>query len=526
VAHGTPWNQAGREGPYDDVVIGSGMGGMTTAALLAKLGRRVLVLEQHYVPGGYTHVFRRKGFAWDVGVHAVGEITHHSLPGRLLTRLTDGRLAWASLGEAYDRFTWPGDFHLEFANTPQQHRANLVAAFPEHEAVIDRYLALVREVASGMRGYYMVRVLPKGVAGVTERLFGSSSHKHFSRRTADVLAELTDDPRLRAVLAAQWGYYGSPPSRSSFAIQALVVKHFLHGGYYPVGGSGQIAATLLQTVADAGGWTRVRADVEQILIEGGRAVGVRLAGGEEIRCQRVFSAAGVQSTASRLLPEEVSAGWTRSVTAHPAASAHLCLYLGFEGDIREAGASAANEWFYETWDLEEEAWDVEDPASRAGCLYCSFPSLKDPQHDPGPRVRHTGEVVTFVPYETFARWKGTQWKRRPEEYDAFKADIERRMLDQFFEHMPGLRDKLVYAELSTPLSTEHFVRPMAGSIYGIEPTPERFDDPWLRPRSPIPGLFFSGSEVASVGVVGAMMGGVLAAVAAEPVAGMRYLRGT
>ena len=79
-------------------------------------------------------------------------------------------------------------------------------------------------------------------------------------------------------------------------------------------------------------------------------------------------------------------------------------------------------------------------------------------------------------------------------------------------------------ELSTPLSTDNFCRPMAGSIYGIEPTPERFRNPWLRARSPIKNLFFSGSEVASVGVIGAMMGGVLAAASAEPLGAFDLLR--
>ena len=95
---------------------------------------------------------------------------------------------------------------------------------------------------------------------------------------------------------------------------------------------------------------------------------------------------------------------------------------------------------------------------------------------------------------------------------------------QLFRHRPALKPLLDYAELSTPVSTDNFCRPTAGSIYGLEPTPARFRNPWLRPRSPVPGLFFSGSDVASVGVIGAMMGGVLAAAAAEPIGVLGMMR--
>jgi all-trans-retinol 13,14-reductase len=528
--HDRIWHKTAPPGPWDAIVIGSGMGGMTAAALLSRLGRRVLVLEQHYVPGGFTHTFKRRGrktgYVWDVGVHAVGEVTEHSVTGRLLKDLGGGALEWTSLGPVYDEFHYPQGFRIDFPDSPDRFRANLIEAFPGETAAIDRYLSLVKEIAGGMRGYYLARTLPRWSDVLTQHTIARKAQTWLTRSTQEVLAELTDDPRLRAVFAAQWGYYGVPPSRSCFAMQALVVKHFLHGGYYPKGGSQQIAKALLGTVAAAGGWTRIRADVEQILIEKGRAVGVRMKDGEEIRAAQVISCAGVQATVQRLLPPSVaSQPWARSITALKPGPAHLCLYLGFTGDIATAGASAANKWFYETWSPEDEHWDMQPgKVGRAPCLYTSFPSLKDPEHDPGPDTRHTGEVVTFVPWDAFQRWAGTEWHERGEDYEAFKAEIQEAMLAQFFEHMPQLKPMLDYAELSTPLSTDHFCRPMAGSIYGLEPTPERFENPHLRPRTPIKGLFFGGSEVSSVGVIGAMMGGVLAATAAAPREVTRYMK--
>ncbi|MBL9038993.1 MAG: NAD(P)/FAD-dependent oxidoreductase, partial [Archangium sp.] len=387
-----PWSRDVPPGPWDDIVIGSGMGGMTAAALLAKVGRRVLVLEQHYEPGGFTHTFKRPGYRWDVGVHAVGEVTMRSLTGRLLHALTGGALQWASLGSVYDTFEFPGGLTLDFPDNPIAFRENLVAAFPNEAAAIDGYFAQVKDIASGMRAYYLARTLPPSLSRV-DTMLAAKAQRALELNTQAVVNGLTRDEKLRTVLTAQWGYYGSKPSRSSFAMQALVVKHFLWGGFYPVGGAQQIARTLLQTVADAGGATAISTDVKEILLEGGTAVGVRLANGQEIRAKRVISAAGIASTVQRLLPESVrTQPWAGEVAALSPASAHVCLYLGFKGDIRSAGAGAANQWFYETWRSDDDAWRVSQHGelTDAPVLYVSFPSLKDPLHDAGPEQRHTG----------------------------------------------------------------------------------------------------------------------------------------
>jgi len=119
------------------------------------------------------------------------------------------------------------------------------------------------------------------------------------------------------------------------------------------------------------------------------------------------------------------------------------------------------------------------------------------------------EVVTLAPYAWFAEWDGTRWKRRGEGYDARKKDLSERLLEALYDQCPQLRGKVAFQELSTPLSTKHFANYVRGEIYGLEHTPMRFEQKWLRPRTPIKGLYLTGADVSSAGVAGALFGGVL-----------------
>jgi all-trans-retinol 13,14-reductase len=189
---------------------------------------------------------------------------------------------------------------------------------------------------------------------------------------------------------------------------------------------------------------------------------------------------------------------------------YLSLFVGLEGDIATAGAGTANHWIYESEDFGT-VWRT--PADEdAPSLFVAFPSLKDPS-SPG---KPTAEVVAVVDAAAFAPWLALPDDQRPEEYQAFKAWIEERMLAQFLRHFPALKPMLRFHELSTPVTQHRYVRSPEGAMYGIEMTAERLTSPALHVRTPLPGLLLAGQDVTSPGVPGAFMGGLMAAATVEP----------
>lgn len=500
---------------YDAIVIGSGIGGLASAAMLAKHGnKKVLVLERHYTPGGYTHVFRRPGYDWDVGVHYVGGMEPGSTIRRLLDDISDGQIQWADMGEVYDRIIIDGE-RYDLPKGRRNLRDYLVSRFPAEEAGIDGYFDAVRSAASGSLQFNAAKTLPGPVAAVAGPLMRRDFLRWSDRTTREVLEELTDDQRLIGVLTAQFGDYGLPPAQSSFAMHAMLVSHYFRGGYYPVGGSAVFAESIIPVIERAGGVVLINAEVGRIVVEKGRAVGVEMAADSHvIRAPIVISDAGVANTFARLLDPDVAerAGLLADLTKVTPSIAHLCLYLGFEQTAEELDLPKHNLWIYpgENHDATFAA-AVKDPDADLPMVYVSFPAAKDPDFERRNPGRAAIDVITAAPYEWFEQWAGSRWKHRGAEYDAFKESLADRMLEVLYREQPQLRGKVAFHEISTPLTTEHFAGYARGELYGIDHSPQRFRQEFLKPATPIPGLYLTGQDIVTCGVAGALFGGVLTA---------------
>jgi all-trans-retinol 13,14-reductase len=502
---------------FDAIVIGSGIRGLGAAALLARHAqKRVLVLERHTVAGGFTHTFRRKGYEWDVGVHYIGEVHRTGSPLRaLFDDITDCRLQWEEMGDVYDTVVIGGQ-RFEYLAGREPWRQRMHETFPDDADAIDRYLDLVDDAARSAWTFFASKVVPPGLAAVLGPWMRRKFLRHSDRTLGGVLDDLTDNRLLKAVLSAQFGDHGLPPGRASFAIHAMVFRHYLSGAAYPVGGASRIASSITPTIEAAGGSIVVGAEVTRIVLERDRAVGVELADGRDLRAPLVISDAGIANTALKLLPkgnrgrERLSAPLTRVERS----ASHICLYVGLRATADELGLGRSNLWVYPDADQDAAVERyLADPEAPLPLAYISFPSAKDPDFERRFPGRATIEVVSLAPYEWFAPWAEKRWQKRGDDYQALKDRLSERLLDALLHEVPQVADVIDYHELSTPVSTRHFAAYDHGEIYGLEHSPQRFREKALTPRTPIKGLFLTGQDVCTAGIAGALMGAALAASA-------------
>lgn len=501
----------------DAIIIGSGIGALTAAAILAKEeNKRVLIFEQHYTAGGFTHVFKRKDYEWDVGIHYIGEVHNpKSALARICSYVSDGGMKWAEMPYIYDRVIIAGKVY-DFPAGKDNLIAALKGYFPNDHEAIDKYFKIVIEFSKTVTPYFMEKVLPP----IARFFIGNKLKKAFlaysDKTTKQVLDEITDNAELKAVLSAQFGDYGLAPAESSFAIHATVAKHYFRGGAYPLGGSSIIAASIEKVIEKAGGAIYTGASVSEILIKDNRAYGVRMDDGAIYEAPVIISNAGALITYNDLIPDSYpkKQSIAKQVNQTEASLSHVSLYIGLKHTAKELGIEGANYWVYPNNDYDKTITEyAKNPDADLPVAYISFPSAKNPAFEEEYPGKATIEIVSFAPWDWFAKWDGTRWHHRGEDYEALKERLTKRLLEPLYKHVPQVEGKIDFMELSTPLSTKHFSRYKQGEIYGLTHTPARFRQDILKPQSPIKGLYLSGQDVVTVGFGGAMMGGVLAAAA-------------
>jgi phytoene dehydrogenase-like protein len=497
---------------YDVIIIGSGAGGLSAAVPLAQAGKRVLVCEQHEVPGGWTHSFTVGGYRFSPGVHYIGGLGEGESLRNVYEGLgVSGDLTFLELNpDGFDHIVI-GEEQFDFPKGKERLIARLKERFPHEAEGIDGYFDTVVAMSTGLQKLGRV----KNVREAVQSASSIPTVLKWSRRSAQDLFEAhVTDPLLKGVLAGQTGDHGVPPSLASSFMHAGITNHYFSGGYYPLGGSYLIPRAFTRALKRAGGEIKYKAKVTKILMDGKQVVGVKLENGQEISAKTVISNADPEVTFGNLIGREnLSSKLRRKLDQVRYSTSALSLFFAVDMDLRAAGLDSGNYWFYDHEDLEElygfgltdYVLNVDTPPF----MFLTVTTLKDPSKMHSGH--HTCEAFTFVGYDAFKQYEHPVPGVRMPGYQGLKEDMAWRMFKGLEKRIPGISKHVTFWDLGTPLTNKHYLNATQGSLYGIEKSVEQIGPRGFSTKTEFKGLLMCGASTMSHGVAGVTSTGLSAA---------------
>jgi len=483
----------GREYPthYDAIIIGSGIGGLICANLLAQGGMKVLVIEQHYVLGGYCSTFRRKGFTFDSATHFYPLLGNPAtFPAKLLKKL-EISTQWIKM-DPVDKFHFPGGETFVVPADLTVYLEKLKNRFPHQAAQIDKFFAEVREAYLYGLLYYF-RDISNEVA---------EKYRHFT--VEQKLNEHFQDPQLRAVLIADHSHWGSLPSRTSFLFDSMLRLAYFLGNYYPKGGSQVFADDLGNALKRRGSHVLLCTDVKKVLIKDGAAIGVQAQARFGHNKQPIdFHAPVVISNADAVLTyrdllgeencgREMIDQLLKLRPSYPCFLAHIGLKK-MPHELMES-----TEGYY--W----RSWDPEDLTRTFFKIF--FTTLLDPS------VAPSGHDILIV-----QKWCAEEYDK-VKDWQARKVEVEEYIMGQLRQILPGIEEKIVIRLCAAANTSYRYTMNFRGSMLGWEMSPDQLGDSrpsnvthinnlylvghWTRPGGGITPVIVSAQHVANMVLTG------------------------
>lgn len=496
----------------DIIIIGSGAGGLAAALTLARAGKKVMIIEQHYVPGGWCHSFYLEGQRFSPGVHYIGKMDKGSSTSTIFESLgvANDLVFFRMNPKAFEHCIF-GDKKFDLPAGWENMRDTLIKAFPEEKKNISEYFTIVKKVCDQlylipkMKGFWDNITIPFRTAQLGK--YGLFSLKR-------VQNWFIKNPYLKQILNVQCGDHGLPPAMASFPVHCATMEHYFEGGFYPMGGGGGLVKTFTNAIKKQGGEIRTGIGVKRILLEqqGKRkkAIGVELENGEIIKATQIISNADPYQTYFKMVgAENLSKKLLQKIQKTKYSVTSFMLFVTVDMDVRKAGIDSGNVWMMEDKDLDALYTDMSNKdllkEDTFPAVFISCSTLKDPTAFNGQH--HTIEVITYLPYDSFSEFENEETKRSPK-YLQFKERIREKLLNNLELLIPGVKNHIVQADLSTPITNEYYIRSTKGSVYGTEKVLTQVGPFSYQNKAEIDNLYLCGASILSHGVGGALNSGI------------------
>ncbi|MEO9257256.1 MAG: NAD(P)/FAD-dependent oxidoreductase [Crocinitomicaceae bacterium] len=496
---------------YDSIIIGSGAGGLASALCLARAGQNILLLEQHDVPGGWCHSFTLNGQRFSPGVHYVGSVGEGEGTNELLRGLgVANDLVFFEMNTKGYEHCHIGDEKFSMPAGIENLKTELCKRFPEEKKAIIKYLDLVKSINT------QLMLMPK-MNGFWDLLTIPFKMKNVGKYGLFTLKRVIDwhikDPLLKTILNIQCGDHGLAPYKASFMVHSVLMAHYFDGGFYPMGGGGGYVKAFTKRIKALGGEIRTQAKVDKIIVEQGKAIGVKLENGEIIKADCIISNADPSITYLNLIGEEnISKKLKKRLDNTKYSVSSLIMFLTLDMDVTKYGIDSGNIWKISEPDLDIALGNLTKETILEGDefkgVFLSCTTLKDPASFNGRY--HNFEIVTFIDYSTFEQFEELK-DYHTEEYETFKNKLIDKILNTVESIIPNARKHVIQAELGTPMTNNFYINSTRGNVYGTEKTLKGVGPFAFKPKTEIENLYLTGASTLSHGVGGATNSGLATA---------------
>lgn len=474
------------------VVIGSGLGGLSTAYILLKNGYEVTILEQGMQPGGCLQCFTRKGVKFETGMHFIGS----ALPGQTMNRVMN----YLGMGDdvklspldssAYNTISLAGQ-KFEFANGREAFVEKMAGYFPHEKDNLSKYINIIDRIASASTLNSLT----------SEERDMAANTEYQTRSINEVLDELFDDELLKNVLVGDLPLYAAERDKTPFSQHAFIMDFYNQSAFRVLDGSDTIATSLIKSIEKMGGQLLTRKKVTKIHCDDTQATGV------ETQDECFYPADYVISTIypTRLLElldtKLIRSAFRTRINSIPNTSAGFAVYVKFKENTMPY--MNTNYYGYSS----ETPWNCEhytDTDWPKGFLYMH---AAQPQSE--NMFAKTAEILSYMNMEDVAKWQGTSIGRRGSDYEDFKCQHAERLIAEVEKHQPGFASAIDCYFTSTPLTYLDYTGTEGGSMYGVAKDINLGAAGRVPYRTKIPNLFLAGQNVNSHGMMGVIVGTIV-----------------
>lgn len=472
------------------IIIGSGFGGLSCGALLAKNGYEVTVLEQGHQIGGCLQCFTRKGVKFETGMHFIGSAAPGQTIGNIFRYLeVSDKVHLSRLDDDCYNIISIGGKEYPMANGRENFIARLVEFFPDQRMNLEHYFDAVERVAAASSIHSLRQA-------ETDDMVNQES---LTRSVNDVIDSIITNPLLAEVLMGDLPLYAAQCDKTPFATHAFIRDFYDQSAYRVEGGSDQIATALAQTIQRYGGNVLAGHKVTRILCDDSHATGVELKNGDVLSADYIIAGIHPIRALELLDTKLIRPAYRSRVNAMPQTSGCFTVYLRFKKDTVEYMNHNYFAYDASPWDCE----DYNDATWPKGWLYMHFC-----KHD-GQRYAEGGQVISYMHISEVERWAGTHVGRRGADYEAFKRSKAEKLLQSLERHFPGIRGNIEDYYTSTPLTYLDYTGTAEGSMYGIAKDIHLGAGCRVSHRTRVPNLFLTGQNVNSHGLLGTMVGTIV-----------------